>query len=52
MKVAGLSCICNWAAGISPAKLTHEEVNQTAAIAMPRMKNTITTFIKEIACAD
>jgi purine-nucleoside phosphorylase len=52
MKVAGLSCICNWAAGISPAKLTHEEVNQTAAIAMPRMKNTINTFIKEIACAD
>lgn len=49
MRVAGLSCICNWAAGISPTKLTHEDVNETAAKTMPRMKKTITTFLKELA---
>jgi purine-nucleoside phosphorylase len=49
MRVAGLSCICNWAAGISPTKLTHEDVNQTAAAAMPRMKQTIRTFLEGLA---
>jgi len=49
MQVAGLSCICNWAAGISPTKLTHEDVNQVAAEAMPRMKSTITAFLEELA---
>ncbi len=49
MRVAGLSCICNWAAGISPVKLTHEDVNDTAAKTMPHMKKTIKTFLKELA---
>ncbi|MCK4564810.1 MAG: purine-nucleoside phosphorylase [Verrucomicrobia bacterium] len=49
MRVAGLSCICNWAAGISPAKLTHEDVNQVATEAMPRMKSTISAFLEELA---
>lgn len=49
MHVAGLSCICNWAAGISPAKLTHEDVNEVAAATMPRMKQTITAFLEELA---
>ncbi len=49
MRVAGLSCICNWAAGISSAKLTHEDVNQVAAQAMPRMKSTITAFLENLA---
>jgi purine-nucleoside phosphorylase len=49
MRVAGLSCICNWAAGISPVKLTHEDVNETAAKAMSRMKKLIETFLKELA---
>ena len=49
MRVAGLSCICNWAAGISPVKLTHEDVNETAAEAMPRMKAVIGKFLKELA---
>ncbi|MBT8042487.1 MAG: purine-nucleoside phosphorylase [Kiritimatiellales bacterium] len=48
MRVAGLSCVCNWAAGISPTRLTHEDVNQTAAKAMPRMKQTITAFLKAL----
>ena len=45
LRVAGLSCICNWAAGISPVKLTHEDVNATAAKTMPRMKSTSTHFL-------
>ena len=49
MQVAGLSCICNWAAGISPTKLTHEDVNKVAAAAMPRMKETITYFMEGLA---
>lgn len=49
MRVAGLSCVCNWAAGISPTKLTHEDVNKVAAEAMPRMKSTITRFLKGLA---
>lgn len=49
MRVAGLSCICNWAAGISPVKLTHEDVNETAEKTMPRMKKTISTFLSELA---
>jgi len=49
MQVAGLSCVCNWAAGISPTKLTHEDVNQTAAEAMPRMKKAITQFLEGLA---
>ena len=49
MQVAGLSCVCNWAAGISPVPLTHEDVNETAAAAMPRMKSTIARFLQELA---
>jgi purine-nucleoside phosphorylase len=49
MHVAGLSCVCNWAAGISPTKLTHEDVNQVADATMPRMKKTITTFLQGLA---
>lgn len=49
MQVAGLSCICNWAAGISPAKLTHEDVNLVAEESMPRMKSTITAFLEELS---
>lgn len=49
MRVAGLSCICNWAAGISPAKLTHKDVNEVAAKTMPRMKSTIATFLEGLA---
>jgi purine-nucleoside phosphorylase len=49
LRVAGLSCICNWAAGIGGAKLTHEDVNQVAAATMPRMKNTIAKFLEGLA---
>ena len=49
MRVAGLSCVCNWAAGISPTKLTHEDVNEVAEATLPRMKRTITAFFEELA---
>jgi len=49
MRVAGLSCVCNWAAGISPTKLTHEDVNEVAEATLPRMKQTITAFFEELA---
>lgn len=49
LRVAGLSCICNWAAGIRPVKLTHEDVNETAAKTMPRMKSTIANFLEGLA---
>lgn len=49
LRVAGLSCICNWAAGISPTKLTHEDVNEVAAATMPRMKKTIFHFLEGLS---
>ena len=49
IQVAGLSCISNWAAGISPTKLTMEEVTETANHAMPRMKKVIHTFLSELS---
>lgn len=49
MRIAGLSCICNWAAGITPQKLTHEEVNLVAKETMPVMKNTIITFLEALS---
>ncbi len=49
LRVAGLSCVCNWAAGIGNTKLTHEDVNEVAAATMPRMKRTITAFLEGLA---
>lgn len=48
LQVAGLSCICNWAAGMSKEKLTHEDVNREATAAMPRMKKTIRQFLESL----
>jgi len=45
MKVAGLSCICNWAAGISDKKLNHELVTIVAEENMSRMEKMIKHFI-------
>ena len=49
MRVAGLSCICNWAAGISPVKLTHDDVTETANRTIPRMRRLIEAFLSELA---
>jgi purine-nucleoside phosphorylase len=44
MKVASISCITNLAAGISPTKLTHEEVTETAN----RVKDTFARLIQRV----
>lgn len=51
LKLAGLSCITNLAAGISKMDLTHEEVTDTTKQTMPRMKNVLEAFWKEMAYA-
>jgi len=38
MRVCGISCIANLAAGLSPTPLTHEEVQEMADKAAPRFK--------------
>ncbi len=52
LKVAGLSCITNLAAGISKADLSHEEVTDTTKQTMPRMKKVLEAFWKEMAHGD
>ena len=44
MKVLGISCITNMATGISPTKLSHDEVTETAN----RVKNDFTKLMSEI----
>lgn len=44
MQVAGLSCVCNWAAGLGHKELTHEDVARAAAEAMPRMRAVLNAF--------
>ncbi len=46
MKVAGLSCVCNWAAGLGDEKLTGEDVIRTANEAMPRMRAVLNGFVE------
>jgi len=46
MKVCGISCVCNPAAGLSKTPLTHEEVQEAASEAAPRFKNLVTESIK------
>jgi len=46
IKVAGLSCVCNWAAGIGHEKLTHEDIVRVADKSMPTMRSAIKQFAK------
>jgi purine-nucleoside phosphorylase len=48
LKVAGLSCICNRAAGLGDEKLTGEDVVRTAQDAMPRMRAVIEEFCRRL----
>ena len=48
MKVAGLSCVCNWAAGLGNEMLTADDVIQTANETMPRMRAVLRQFVKSI----
>ena len=51
MKVCGISCVSNLAAGISPTPLTHAEVQEAAAKVAPQFKALITRSIERIAAA-
>lgn len=47
MKICGVSCVCNLAAGISPTPLTHDEVQQAANDAAPKFKKLLTEAVKK-----
>ena len=46
MRICGISCISNLAAGISPTPLSHKEVQEAADKAAPRFKKLVTESIK------
>lgn len=46
MKVCGISCICNLAAGMTANPLTHEEVQEAADKAAPRFKQLVTESVR------
>ena len=48
LKVCGISCVCNMAAGISPNPLTHEEVKEAADKAAPIFERLVTDSILEM----
>lgn len=45
IKICGISCVCNLAAGISPTPLTHEEVQQAGRDAAPLFEKLVTESI-------
>ena len=45
MKICGISCVCNLAAGMSANPLTHEEVQAAANEAAPRFKKLVTESV-------
>ncbi|MCR4806725.1 MAG: purine-nucleoside phosphorylase [Lachnospiraceae bacterium] len=45
MKICGISCVCNLAAGLSENPLSHEEVQAAAAEAAPKFKKLLTESI-------
>ena len=49
MKVVGISCISNLAAGISPKPLSHAEITETADAVAPMFKQLLTETIKGIS---
>lgn len=48
LRVCGISCISNMAAGISPQQLTQEEVDETAARVAPQFKKLVAGSIAAI----
>lgn len=49
LKVAGLSCVCNWAAGISRTPLSGEDVIETAKQTMPKMRSVLRNFVQGLS---
>lgn len=48
MRVCGISCICNLAAGMTDNPLTHEEVQEAADMAAPNFKKLVTESVKKM----
>lgn len=48
MKICGISCISNLAAGISPTPLTHAEIQETADRVAPKFEKLVTEAIKKM----
>ena len=46
MKICGISCISNLAAGMTANPLTHEEVQEAADTAAPNFKRLVTESVK------
>ena len=48
LRVLGVSCITNLAAGVSPNKLSHQEVMETAAMAHDRFHSLVDLILKTV----
>lgn len=48
MKICGISCICNLAAGMTATPLSHEEVQAAADAAAPNFKRLVTESVKKM----
>lgn len=48
MKICGISCVCNLAAGISPTPLTHDEVQAAGKAAAPLFEKLVTDVISNL----
>jgi purine-nucleoside phosphorylase len=50
MRICGISCISNLAAGMSDKPLCHEEVQETADMAAAKFKKLVTESVKKFVC--
>jgi len=48
LRVAGISCLCNMAAGILPQALTHQEVLEAGAAAAGRFEALVRAFVRDL----
>ena len=48
MKVCGISCVCNLAAGMNPTPLSHKEVQEAADKAAPKFQKLVTESILQL----
>jgi purine-nucleoside phosphorylase len=49
LRIAGISCLCNMAAGILPQALTHQEVLEAGAAAAGAFQSLIRRFVRNLA---
>ena len=49
MRIAGISCLCNMAAGILPQALTHQEVLEAGAASAGAFQSLVRRFVRDLA---